>query len=93
MTANHELPASTRDCRESVLHDVKRIVAEQVGTPPDGILAEHRLEEDLGCDSLMLVEITMELEEHFDISIPDEQAEYTRRIGDIVDGVLRLLEG
>lgn len=41
----------------------------------------------------MLVEITLELEEHFDISIPDEQAEHTRRICDIADGVLRLLEG
>jgi len=78
--------------REDVLQGVRDIVAEQVGIAPDRVLEEHRLAEDLDCDSLTLVEITMEVEEHFDISIPDEQAEQVQTVGHIVDGVLQLLE-
>jgi acyl carrier protein len=47
--------------------------------------------EDIGCDSLDVVEISMALEEHFDISMPDELGEQTRTIGDVTDGVLQLV--
>lgn len=66
-------------------------MAEQLGATSEQIREEHLLEEDLGCDSLTMVEITMEVEEHFDISISDEQADQVRRVGDIVEGVRRLL--
>jgi acyl carrier protein len=49
------------------------------------------LDTDLGCDSLDKVEITMEIEEQFDLSIPDEYGEKVRTVGDITDGVLQLL--
>lgn len=91
MTTNHDLAGAPCRSRNDVLRDVCQIVAEQVGIASDRILEEHRLEEDLDCDSLMLVEITMEVEEHFDISIPDGQAEQAGTVGQIVDGVMRLL--
>jgi acyl carrier protein len=47
--------------------------------------------EDLGCDSLDVVEISMELEEHFDISIPNEFGDSAKTVGDAVDGIMRLL--
>ncbi|MDZ7620796.1 MAG: acyl carrier protein [Patescibacteria group bacterium] len=93
MTTNHDLAGTPCRSRNDVLRDVCQIVAEQVGIAPDRVLEEHRLEEDLDCDSLMLVEITMEIEEHFDISIPDGQEEQARTVGQIADGVLCILEG
>jgi acyl carrier protein len=62
-----------------------------MGMPVDRIAEDNALVEDLGCDSLDIVEISMELEEHFDISIPDEFGEQIRTIGDVTDGVLQLL--
>jgi acyl carrier protein len=63
-----------------------------MGMPIDRIAEDHALVEDLGCDSLDIVEISIELEEPFDISIPDEFSEQTRTIGDVAVGVLQLLD-
>ena len=76
---------------EQVLKDVKQIIAENTGIPADQIEAHHSLDNDLGCDSLDLVEITMEVEEYFDISVPDSQADAARTVTDIVSGVIKLL--
>jgi len=73
------------------LADVKQIVGEQMAIPPQRIQENHALVEDLGCDSLDLVEISMETEEHFGISVPDEFVDQVRTIGDVADGVLELL--
>jgi len=53
---------------------------------------DDHLERDLSADSLDIVEIAMEVEEHFDISVPDEQSESPRTVRQIVDAVLPLLE-
>jgi acyl carrier protein len=70
---------------------VKRIVAEILGTAAENVRQEHELENDLGCDSLELVEILMETEEHFGLDVPDALGEQVRTVGDVVDGVLRLM--
>ena len=77
--------------RNEVLRAVIGIVAEQMGMEPDAIRESAALEEDLGCDSLDIVEITMEIEEHFDISVPDEAGEDMKTIADVTDGVIQLL--
>jgi len=84
---------SSRICpsRDQVLADVKRIVGEQVGTAPEKIRETHELINDLGCDSLDVTEIAIETEDHFGISVPDEVAQHSRTVGDMVDGVLQLL--
>ncbi len=91
MPLNTDLSKQTVPSRQAVLDDVKRIVAEFASMPVDRIEESHLLDTDLGCDSLDLVEITMEVEEHFDISVPDDQQEEIRTVGDMADGVLRLL--
>lgn len=78
--------------RAEILRHVQEIVAEHLGMQVERIRESHALIEDLGCDSLDIVEISMELEEHFDISIPDEFDEQMRTIGHVTDGVLRLVE-
>jgi acyl carrier protein len=77
--------------REQVLEVVKSIVADNVTISSDKIREQHDLESDLGCDSLDIAEISMEIEDHFEITIPDEIADHARNVGAIVDGLMQLL--
>ena len=61
------------------------IVAEQLGVDKDKISRDTSFVNDLGADSLDTVELVMELEEEFDISIPDEAAEKIQKVGEAVD--------
>ena len=64
---------------------VVEIVAEQLGVEKDKISRETSFVNDLGADSLDTVELVMELEEEFNISIPDEAAEKIQKVGEAVD--------
>jgi acyl carrier protein len=64
---------------------VIKIVSEQLGVEKDKIKAETHFVNDLGADSLDTVELVMELESEFDISIPEEAAEKIQRVGEAVD--------
>ncbi|HLA85193.1 MAG TPA: acyl carrier protein [Thermoguttaceae bacterium] len=77
--------------RDDVFRRVARIVAEQSDTPAERITERDHLINDLGCDSLDAIEIAMEVEEEFDVSIPDDSSEQFQTVGQIVDGVLALL--
>ncbi len=61
------------------------IVAEQLGVEKDKIKRETHFVNDLGADSLDTVELVMELEEEFDISIPEDAAEKIQRVGEAID--------
>lgn len=84
-------PSSIRD-RTEVLEEVKQIVAERAGRPAERIKETDSLEQDLGLDSLDQVEIVMEVEEEFDLHVPDEVANRARTVGGIVHEVMNLLE-
>lgn len=64
---------------------VKDIVIEQLGVEEDAITMEASFINDLGADSLDLVELIMALEEEFDLDIPDEDAEKIKTVGDAVE--------
>jgi acyl carrier protein len=83
--------AGTGLSREQILTEVKKIVAEFSEMAPEAIREDADLEIDLGVDSLSQIEIVMELEERFDISISDEVADEIRTVGQVVDRVERLL--
>ncbi|WP_026487229.1 acyl carrier protein [Caldanaerobius polysaccharolyticus] len=68
-----------------VFDRVKKIVAEQLGVGEDEITTESSFIDDLGADSLDVVELIMALEEEFDIEIPDEDAEKISTVGDAVE--------
>ncbi len=93
MRPGSQAPSGIVPNRHDVLTDVIQIVGEHMAMPVDRIDESSALFEDIGCDSLDIVEISMELEDHFDISIPDEFDEKTRTIGDVTDGVQQLLAG
>jgi len=61
------------------------IVSEQMGVAKDQINRETSFINDLGADSLDTVELVMELEEEFDITIPDEEAEQIQTVGQAID--------
>lgn len=68
-----------------VLEKVKKIIVEQLGVEEDDIAMESSFIDDLGADSLDIVELIMALEEEFDIEIPDSEAEKITTVGDAVD--------
>jgi acyl carrier protein len=69
----------------SVEERVVDIVAEQLGVDKDKITRETSFVNDLGADSLDTVELVMELEEEFDINIPDDAAEKIQKVGEAID--------
>jgi acyl carrier protein len=71
---------------DSSVHDrVVRIVCDQMGASPDKVTPESSFINDLGADSLDTVELVMELEDEFEISIPDEDAEKIQTVGNAID--------
>lgn len=68
-----------------IFDKVKEIIVEQLGVDPDDVTLESSFIDDLGADSLDIVELIMALEEEFDIEIPDEDAEKIQTVGDVVD--------
>jgi len=69
----------------SVEEKVFEIVSEHLGTPREEIARESAFIEDLKADSLDIVELVMEFEEEFDVTIPDEDYEKIRTVGDAID--------
>ena len=63
---------------------VKKVVADQLQVDPETIIPEASFIEDLGADSLDVVELVMALEEEFDIEIPDEDAEQLTTVSSAV---------
>jgi acyl carrier protein len=63
---------------------VTEIIAEQLGVSKEEVVPEASFIDDLGADSLDIVELVMAMEEEFDIEIPDEDAEKIQTIGDAI---------
>jgi len=63
---------------------VKDIIVERLGVKPEQVAAEAKIVEDLGADSLDVVELIMALEEEFSCEVPDQEAEKLRSVGDVV---------
>ena len=62
---------------------VKEVIVEQLGVDPERVKIEASFIDDLGADSLDIVELVMAMEEEFGIEIPDEDAEKLKTVGDV----------
>ena len=69
---------------EEVFEKVKGIIVEQLGVADTAVTLEASFIDDLGADSLDIVELVMALEEEFDIEIPDADAQKVVTVGDVV---------
>jgi acyl carrier protein len=71
--------------RDELFEKIKTVVVDQLGVEEDDVTEDAAFVDDLGADSLDIVELVMALEEEFGVSIPDEQAEKIKTVGDAVD--------
>lgn len=71
---------------------VSAIVADKLGVSEDGIAPESSFTDDLGADSLDTVELIMEFEKEFDVSIPDEDAEKIVTVKDAIQYITTKVE-
>ena len=70
---------------EEIFEKVKKIIIDQLGASEAAVSMESSFIDDLGADSLDIVELIMAIEEEFDIEIPDSDAEKVVTVGDVVD--------
>ena len=70
---------------EEVFDKVKEIIVEQLGVADTAVAPEASFIDDLGADSLDIVELIMAIEEEFDLEIPDSDAEKVVTVSDVVD--------
>lgn len=69
----------------TVEEKVKNIIVEQLGVDMESVTADASFIDDLGADSLDIVELVMTMEEEFDLEIPDEDAEKIKTVNDVIN--------
>jgi len=69
---------------KSIEAKVKDIIVEQLGVNPEQVTPQASFIEDLGADSLDIVELVMAFEEEFSVEVPDEDAEKLQTVGDVI---------
>lgn len=74
------------------LSRIKKVISEQLGTDKNSVDMHTSFIDDLGADSLDVVELIMGIETEFDIEIPDEEAENFVTVGDVVNYVKEITE-
>jgi acyl carrier protein len=70
---------------DMIFEKVAELVAEQLGISKDTVKIESNIVEDLGADSLDVIEMLMTLEEEYGITIPDDKISQIKTVGEIVD--------
>ena len=80
------------DSENELFEKVKGIIVEQLGANAEAVTLEASFIDDLGADSLDIVELIMALEEEFNTEIPDSDAEKIVTVGDVVDYIKEHLD-
>ena len=75
--------------KKEIFERVRGLLAEQLSIEEDTIEMSSNFIDDLNADSLDIVELIMTLEQEFNLSIPDEEAERIRTVGDAVDFIAK----
>ncbi|MHC1721254.1 MAG: acyl carrier protein [Clostridiaceae bacterium] len=75
-----------------VFEKIKGIISDQLGIDAEEVKMESSFVDDLGADSLDIVELIMALETEFDLEIPDEDAEKISIVGDVVNYIKKHTE-
>lgn len=67
-----------------IFDKIKEIIVEQLGVEEDVVTLEANIQDDLGADSLDIVDLIQTIEDEYDLSIPDDAVENIKTVGDIV---------
>ena len=70
---------------DAIFEKVKEVIMDQLAAEDDAVKMETSFIDDLGADSLDIVELIMAVEEEFDLQIPDNEAEKIMTVGDVVE--------
>ena len=70
---------------DNILEKITGIIAEQLDVATEDVTAEKSFTDDLGADSLAIVELVLALEEEFGIKIPDDKVDSIKTVGDAVN--------
>ena len=71
--------------KEEIFDKLKELVVDQLGVEEDEVTMEATMQDDLGADSLDLVDLVMSVEEEFGVTVADEALENIKTVGDIVN--------
>ena len=71
--------------KEEIFDNLKELVVDQLGVEEDEVTMEASMQDDLGADSLDLVDLVMSVEEEFGVKVADEDLENIKTVGDIVN--------
>ena len=71
--------------KEEIFEKLKELVVDQLGVEEDEVTMEASMQDDLGADSLDLVDLVMSVEEEFGVKVADEDLESIKTVGDIVN--------
>ena len=71
--------------KEEIFDKLKELVVDQLGVEEDAVTMEATMQDDLGADSLDLVDLVMSVEEEFGVKVADEDLENIKTVGDIVN--------
>lgn len=71
--------------KEKIFDKLKELVVDQLGVEEDEVTMEATMQDDLGADSLDLVDLVMSVEEEFGVKVADEDLENIKTVGDIVN--------
>lgn len=74
---------TNQEAKVALSPKIKDIIVEQLGVDPEKVKPEASFIDDLGADSLDIVELVMAMEEEFDLEIPDEDAEKLKTVNDV----------
>lgn len=77
--------------KEEIFEKLKEIIVNQLGVEAEQVKMKSTFVDDLSADSLDIVELVMNIEEEFEMEIPDEAAEKIVTVGDVVDYLANLL--
>ena len=82
---NINLLEEEKMAKEEIFEKLKELVVDQLGVEEDEVTMEASMQDDLGADSLDLVDLVMSVEEEFGVKVADEDLENIKTVGDIVD--------
>jgi acyl carrier protein len=92
LLVNYEKVIAEKEAIMALFDDVKNIIIEQLHVTPEKVVESASFVEDLGADSLDIVELVMAFEEKFEIEIPDEDSQKLATVGKAVEYLKGKLE-